>query len=994
MKNKIKPFKFTSGTFALLLIFMVSCATQQGIGESSASETDNTTEQSVNGSSDRSQLNILFLGDDGHHQPRERSQQVIPYFSERGIQLHYTEQQEDLNAENLKRYDSVMMYGNRYGITPRQEKDLLTYINNGGGFVAIHSASATFPESDIFVNLVGGAFKAHGAGTFSVKHTEADHPVLQGVPDFESWDETYVHSKHNPDKTILSVRVEGNHEEPWTWVRDQGNGRVFYTAWGHDERTWGEEGFKKLIEQGVRWTVGDWALDADFTPPTLTFGEGELPYYPEGEPWGTVGDPITKIQNPLTPEESREHIVVEPNLEVKLFASEDQVINPIDLDWDEQGRLWVTETVDYPNKFAPDRVGNDRIKILEDTNGDGKADKVTVFADGLNIPTSLVLYKDGVIVSQAPDFIYYKDTDGDDIADEKEVLFTGWGTFDTHAGPSNLRYGFDNQIWGSVGYSAFEGTVGDEEHQFSSGFYRFQPDGSSLEYISSTTNNTWGIGFNEEGIVFGSTANLDVPLHSAVPNRFYNSVRGSGQAPRISMIANSNRIFPLLGEVRQVDQHGRYTAGSGFHMYTARDFPESYWNKRAFVAEPTGHLLGEFILEPDGSTYSAKNIGNIAASQDEWFSPIQSKVGPDGALWVLDWYNLVIQHNPTPDGYDTGEGNAYLNDLRDQQHARVYRIVNKDADHQQNVNLKNASGEELVHTLTNDNLFWRLTAQRLLVESGELDVVPQLIELISDESIDELGLNPGALHALWTLHGLGALDGTNREAFDAALTALHHPASSVRRSALMTLPRNEEALEYILASDFLPNPTVPGAMDYTMPATTGMASDAPVRLAALLAVAEMPASEKAGQSVAELLVTEENANDRWIRDAAIAAGAKNESSFLTHILQKQLPEHADSTYKANVNSAIEKVSAHYALGEEPGDSLSGFLLALENADPVIGTAFLNGLAERWPEEKKPQFSDREKSQLNKLQTVLSEEYHESLNSLAEKWEASDLFYAP
>src|SRR5690554_4915859 len=134
MKNKIKPFKFTSGTFALLLIFMVSCATQQGIGESSASETDNTTEQSVNGSSDRSQLNILFLGDDGHHQPRERSQQVIPYFSERGIQLHYTEQQEDLNAENLKRYDSVMMYGNRYGITPRQEKDLLTYINNGGGF--------------------------------------------------------------------------------------------------------------------------------------------------------------------------------------------------------------------------------------------------------------------------------------------------------------------------------------------------------------------------------------------------------------------------------------------------------------------------------------------------------------------------------------------------------------------------------------------------------------------------------------------------------------------------------------------------------------------------------------------------------------------------------------------------------------------------------------------------------------------------------------------
>ncbi|MEX2344566.1 MAG: PVC-type heme-binding CxxCH protein [Balneolaceae bacterium] len=984
-------FSITGGILTFLTLFAVSCATQQGIDAQQTSETGSQSEQSVSNSEDQNQLNILFLGDDGHHQPLPRAQQIIPYFSERGIQIHYTDRQEDLNSENLRNYDSVIMYGNRYGISRQQETALLSYVNNGGGFVAIHSASATFPESDAFINLVGGAFKAHGTGTFSVEHLDSGHPVLQGTTNFESWDETYVHMKHNPDKTVLSVRVEGDHEEPWTWVRNQGDGRVFYTAWGHDGRTWGKEEFKKLIENGVRWTVGDWALEADFTPPTFTFGEGELPYYPEGEPWGTVGDPITEIQNPLTPEESREHIVVEPRLSVELFASEDQVVNPIDLDWDEQGRLWVTETVDYPNKFAPDREGNDRIKILEDTNGDGKADNVTVFAEGLNIPTSLVLYKDGVIVSQAPDFIYYKDTDGDDVADEKEVLFTGWGTFDTHAGPSNLRYGFDNQIWGSVGYSAFEGTVGGEEHQFSSGFYRFQPDGSSLEYVSATTNNTWGLGFNEEGIVFGSTANRDLPLHSAVPNRFYTSLRGSGRIPRIRMIANSNRIFPLLPEVRQVDQHGRYTAGSGFHVYTARDFPEEYWNKRAFVAEPTGHLLGEFILEPNGSTYSAKNIGNIAASQDEWFSPIQSKVGPDGALWVLDWYNLVIQHNPTPEGYETGEGNAYLNDLRDQQHARIYRIVNKDADHQQDINLKDASGEELVNTLTNDNLFWRLTAQRLLVERGEQDVVSQLTELIKNENVDELGLNPGALHALWTLHGLGALDGSNREVLDAALSALHHPVSSVRRTALMTLPRNEEVLGHILAADIFPNPTVQGEMDYTMPPNVMMASDAQVRQAALLAVAEMPASEEAGRAVAELLVLEENANDQWIRDSGTAAAAKNEVSFLNHVLQKELPANADSTYKANVSSAIERVSAHYALGDEPANSISGFLLALENADTAIGTGFLRGLAERWPEEAKPQFSTSDMNQLNRLRAVLSEEYHESLNSLAEKWEQPDLF---
>jgi putative membrane-bound dehydrogenase-like protein len=597
-----------------------------------------------------------------------------------------------------------------------------------------------------------------------------------------------------------------------------------------------------------------------------------------------------------------------------------------------------------------------------------------------------------VIVSQAPDFIYFKDTDGDDVADEREVLFTGWGTFDTHAGPSNLRYGFDNQIWGTVGYSAFDGTVGEEQHQFSSGFYRFQPDGSSLEYISSTTNNTWGIGFNEEGIVFGSTANRDLPLHSAIPNRFYNSVRGFGQAPRIQMIANSNRIYPLLDEVRQVDQHGRYTSASGFHMYTARDFPKEYWNRHAFVSDPTGHLTGEFIMSKDGSSYTAKNIGSFLASQDEWFSPIQTRVGPDGALWVLDWYNIVIQHNPTPEGKETGEGNAYVNDLRDRQHARIYRVVNKEADHSQNVNLGDASPGELVQTLRDDNLFWRLTAQRLLVERGETDVVPQLIELIENEHLDELGLNPGALHAIWTLDGLGELDGTNREVYNAVAGALHHPASSVRRAALMTLPRNQQTLEVVLAADFLPDPRVPGSMGYMIPATQMDATDTQVRLSALLALAEMPASEKVGQAVAELIVTEENANDQGIRHASMAAGAKNENSFLSRVLEKQLPENADSTFKANVGFVIENVAGHYALGESPQRSVSDYLtMIIEPADPMIASAFIQGLAAEWPDESAPELSEAMINRLSGLSGVLPDKAQEHLTSLAETWGYPGLF---
>lgn len=923
----------------------------------------------------------------------ERAQQIIPYLAARGIYVHYTERKEDLNIDNLNQFDGLMFYGNQTGLSTEQESALINYINDGGSLIAIHSASAMFPESDAYINLIGGAFKAHGTGTFTTERIIPDHPAIQGVPAIESWDETYVHMKHNPDKEVLSVRVEDEHREPWTWVRNQGDGRVFYTAWGHDDRTWGNENFKQLIEQGVRWTVGDWALDAELDSPSFTYGEGELPYYPPGEPWGTVGDPITNIQNPLSPEESRKHVLVDPDFELQLFASEEQVINPIDMTWDEQGRLWVTETVDYPNDFTDDRRGNDRIKILEDTNGDGKADKVTVFAEGLNIPTSLTLYKNGVIVSQAPDFLYFKDTDGDDKADEREVLFTGWGNFDTHAGPNNLRYGFDNKIWGTVGYSAFEGTVGGEEHQFSSGIYEFEPDGSDLEYVSSTTNNTWGVGFNEEGVVFATTANRDLPLHSAVPNRFYNGIRGFGQPPRLQMIANTNRIYPLLDEVRQVDQHGRYTAGAGFEMYTARDFPKQYWNKHAFVSEPTGHLLGEFRMDEDGGSYKAENLGSMLASQDEWFSPIQAKVGPDGALWVLDWYNLVIQHNPTPEGGVTGQGNAYVNDLRDQQHARIYRVVNKNADHSEDMNLEGASAEELVNALTNDNLFWRLTAQRLLVERGEADVIPHLIELIEDETEDELGLNPGALHAIWTLDGLEAID-SNQDVIDAVESALYHPAASVRRAALMTLPRNQESLDAILAADFLPNPNAAGEMDYEVSIDQQSSGNPHVLLAALLATAEMPASERVGQSAAELLLLEKNANDQVIQHAAMVAAANNEISFMDRVFQKKLPESADSTYKANVGFVVENIASHYALGNSSQNSVSNYLVQLESVDPVIASAFITGLAAEWPEDSVPQFTAEEKEKLSHLKGIFPDNVHEHLDTLAEAWGDPELFGTP
>ncbi len=185
-------------------------------------------------------LNVLFLGDNGHHQPRARFDQLQPVLEPRGIKLTYTDRLQDLNADNLNSYDAVVLYANIDAIDPPQEQALLEYVEQGHGFVPLHCASFCFRNSDALVALMGAQFQRHGTGVFRTVLAAVDHPILQGYGGFESWDETYVHHLHNDkDRTVLSYRVDAEGREPWTWVRTQGQGRVFYTAWGHDQRTWG-----------------------------------------------------------------------------------------------------------------------------------------------------------------------------------------------------------------------------------------------------------------------------------------------------------------------------------------------------------------------------------------------------------------------------------------------------------------------------------------------------------------------------------------------------------------------------------------------------------------------------------------------------------------------------------------------------------------------------------------------------------------------------------
>ena len=413
--------------------------------------------------------------------------------------------------------------------------------------------------------------------------------------------------------------------------------------------------------------------------------------------------------------------------------------------WDDRGRLWVAETVDYPNEMQPKGKGRDRITICEDTDGDGKADKFTVFADKLSIPTSLCYANGGLIVAQAPDMLFLKDTDGDDKADERKMLFTGLGTRDTHAGPRTCATGSTTGSTRSSATPASRGEVGGERHNFGQGFFRFKPDGSKLEFLRSTNNNSWGVGFSEEGLLFGSTANGCPSVYLPIPNRYYESVRGWSP----SGAREHRRLEPLLPDHRERPP-GRLARRVHRRRRARRStrrapIPKQYWNRIAFVAEPTGHLVATFTLIPDGSDFRSHNAWNLVASDDEWTSPILAEVGP-GRQRLGD--RLVQLHRPAqPDarGVQDRQGDR-LRDAAARQDARA------DLSHRRQGRRAVASRPKLskddpkglVAALKSDNMFWRLHAQRLLVERGKDDVASDLAKLIADRSVDATGLNAAA----------------------------------------------------------------------------------------------------------------------------------------------------------------------------------------------------------------------------------------------------------
>jgi len=544
-----------------------------------------------------------------------------------------------------------------------------------------------------------------------------------------------------------------------------------------------------------------------------------------GENWGqfpikpTSGFAVGTYQPPLTPQQSINCVETPPDLVPEIIEDESiQGCNPgphylMYFTFDERGRVWAVDARDYPNTINSNRTtgGQGRILIMEDTDGDGALNSCKEFYKGLVIPTSVEVVKGGVVVSVHPNVYFIPNNN--DVGGTPELLYSGASAqnYDTHGGINSLTYSIDNWVYGHTGAkfnptgNAF--TVNGVDASNGS-TWRFRNPGigsmgtSTFQLWTTGDANAHGIGQREDGNFFQSSATSG--------NRASHSIRRGERA--ISMITgNGNSVYnPITGDLylwegNNTPPAGR-TATSGFDFYTARLLPEKY-NNRFFMCDGAYSMChqDEMAVSNSGATAGSFNAtfltgtnGNIIASKDAWFAPLKVRTGPDGALWVLDWYNYLFLHNPASPG---GAGGAWCQsnncnspgNLRTKTRSRIYRLLPKDGAPQPYLNLGSSATEAtLVNALSHTNFMWRLQAQKQLIyrttlSAATLDLLEAILK--SQATPDAMGNDPAATHAIWVLEGRGLLASDAARWAPVVQAALGNSAWATRRNIVQAVPR-------------------------------------------------------------------------------------------------------------------------------------------------------------------------------------------------------------
>ncbi len=492
----------------------------------------------------------------------------------------------------------------------------------------------------------------------------------------------------------------------------------------------------------------------------------------------------------LPPEKSAQVMTVPEGFEVKLFAGEPDVAQPIALCLDDRGRVWVAEAYSYPKRRA-DKDGIDRIVIFEDTKGTGKFDKRTVFMDGLNLVSGLEVGFGGVWIGAAPYLMFVPMKPGEDKpSGPPQILLDGWGYQDTHETLNNFIWGPDGWLYGCHGVFTHSkvgkpGTPDKDRIPLNAGVWRYHPTRKVFEVFAHGMSNPWGLDFNDYGQAFCTAC--------VIPHAFH-IIQGS----RIQLQAGSHFNPYTYGEIKTIADHLHWPGGDpwanlsksgsfggghahcGLMIYLGGAWPGEYRNQM-FMGNLHGHRLNMDILNQKGSGYVASHGPDFLFANDSWAMPINMRYGPDGNVYLIDWYDKQTCHNNDVQIWDRSNG-------------RVYKICYRGAKPVAGVDLSKKSDLELVKLQSNPNDWYVRHARRLLMErynrptispgtwNARLALDPKLLAVTRDHDAKV------RLRGMWVSHVVGAL---NKDRF---LEFLRDPDPYVRGWSIQLALENSNSL--------------------------------------------------------------------------------------------------------------------------------------------------------------------------------------------------------
>ena len=584
---------------------------------------------------------------------------------------------------------------------------------------------------------------------------------------------------------------------------------------------------------------------------------------------------------PNVPEKEKATFEVQKGFEMRLVAHEPDVVDPVALAFDEDGRLFVAEMRGYPNEgYGTGNITSGKIRMLEDRDGDGVFEHSTIYADKLRFPTSVMPYRGGLLVANAPDILYLEDTDNDGKADKRRVLYTGFDVNNIQQLLSSFQWGLDNWVYGCAGGKGGRITSAEKRSMPALDLrgrgIRFHPDqpgslqpmsGGGQFGLAADDMQNWFTATNSQHlrqIVLPDhylkrnpllpvrTTTVNIPDHGAACKVFRISPFEAWRVERTGRRKKDPNLSKRLPSTELVPG-GYITSGTSPIVYLADLFPAKYYGN-VFVCDPANNLIHRDVLEaksPQFVAHRGDKDHEFLASRDNWFRPVNQTIGPDGAIYLADFYREVIE---TPRSLPDDIKKQLILESRDR--GRIWKIVPKGTKTVVRPRLSKATAAELVNNLNKKNIWWRLTSQRLLVERQDKSAVKPLRRLLHSAKFP-----PTKAHVLWTLHGLSALGEED------VLTGLRDPSVVVRSQALRLAEewgtKSPKVVQLVTAQVKDKSPLLRFQLAFTL--------------------GEMPAAA-GGPALAKLAKTD--LNDSWMRTAILSSANDDMAPSLLAALVK------------------------------------------------------------------------------------------------------------